>query len=59
MRWCGSWPDDAGEVARAVAGAVVGHDAVDVAHSVGGEPDLARARNAAAVLPFSSSSGSV
>src|SRR5215207_3519453 len=32
--------DDAGEVVGAVAGAVVGDDAVDVGDAVGGEPDL-------------------
>jgi hypothetical protein len=32
--------DDPGEVAGSVAGAVVGHDAVDLGDSVCGEPDL-------------------
>jgi hypothetical protein len=36
----GAMADDAGEVVGAVAGAVVGDDAVDVGDAVGGEPDL-------------------
>src|SRR6266487_5370040 len=36
----GALADDAGEVVGAVAGAVVGDDAVDVGDAVGGEPDL-------------------
>lgn len=36
----GPGADDAGEVCRAVTGAVVGDDAVDVGDAVGGEPDL-------------------
>jgi hypothetical protein len=36
----GSVADDPGEVAGAVAGAVVGDDAVEVGDAVGGEPDL-------------------
>lgn len=36
----GAVPDDAGEVAGAVASAIVGDDPVDVVDAVGGEPDL-------------------
>lgn len=36
----GALPDDAGEVAGAVASAIVGDDPVDVVDAVGGEPDL-------------------
>jgi hypothetical protein len=51
--------DNPREVARSVAATVVGDDPVDVVDAMDGEPDLARARNAAAVAPFSSASGSV
>ncbi len=36
----GALPDDAGEVAGAVASAFVGDDPVNAVDAVGGEPDL-------------------
>ncbi|KOX25507.1 hypothetical protein ADK67_16680 [Saccharothrix sp. NRRL B-16348] len=48
-----------GEVVGAIAGAVVGDDAVDVADAVGGEERPGRCRNPIAVTAFSSGRASV
>jgi hypothetical protein len=36
----GPFPNDSGEVVPTVAGAVVGHDTVDLGDAVGGEPGV-------------------
>lgn len=51
--------DDPGGVAGSGAGPVVGDDPVDVGNAVGDDQTLARARNPATIVPFSSGSGSV